>query len=237
MILTHAGWEIRSIMRNGEQLMVTFILPIIALLALLHFDGVGLPKPHSAYAAAGSLAMAVIASSFTSQAIAIAFDRRWGVLRMFSTTPLGPRGLLLGKAIAVAGVVVFQVLVLIAVAMVVVGGWPVASVTAAALIALTVTLGTLTFVALALCIGGTLRPEAVLAVANIAFVLMVVAGGVLMPVGTGLTGWFLLLTPFGALGEAMRGAIFGTLPVLPLIVEAVWAVLLSFLAVRFFRWD
>ncbi|MDO4606289.1 MAG: ABC transporter permease [Bowdeniella nasicola] len=236
MIVTHAAWEIRSIMRNGEQLMVTFILPIIALIALLHIDGVGLPEPHSAYAVAGTLAMAVIASSFTSQAISIAFDRRWGVLRMFSTTPLGPRGLLLGKAIAVAVVVVVQVLVLIAIAGLA-GAWPVPSLSVAVLVSLTVCLGTLTFVALALCIGGTLRPEAVLAVANIAFVLMVIAGGVLMPVGPGLTGWFLLLTPFGALGEAMRGAILGTLPMTPLLVEAVWAVLLSFIAVRFFRWD
>ena len=33
--LTQAGWEAKAIFRNGEQLMVTFLLPILALLVLL----------------------------------------------------------------------------------------------------------------------------------------------------------------------------------------------------------
>jgi hypothetical protein len=41
------------------------------------------------FATPGVLALAVVSSAFTSQAIATAFDRRNGVLRMLATTPLG----------------------------------------------------------------------------------------------------------------------------------------------------
>ncbi|WP_250506785.1 ABC transporter permease [Bowdeniella massiliensis] len=236
LALDQASWEARAIFRNGEQLMVAFIMPIIALVALLHIDALGLPEPQNAHALAGALAMAVIASSFTSQSIAVAFDRRWGVLRMFATTPLGPRGLLAGKAIAVVIVVAAQVIVLCLIAALL-GGWRPASALSIIAMAIMIALGTVTFVALGMCVGGTLRTEAVLAVANIGFVLMVIAGGVLMPVGSGLTGWFLTFTPFGALGEGMRAAVLGEIALLPIVVQAAWAALLSAVAVRVFRWE
>ncbi|NCD19020.1 MAG: ABC transporter permease, partial [Actinobacteria bacterium] len=98
--LAQGRWELRTIMRNGEQLLVSFGLPALALVAL-HRGIFALPEPADALGLAGVLAMAVLSSSFTSQAIALGFDRRWGVLRMLSTTPLGPGGLVRGKAIAV----------------------------------------------------------------------------------------------------------------------------------------
>ena len=139
--LTQAGWEAKAIFRNGEQLMVTFLLPILALLVLLHVDAFALPEPRPAAALAGALAMAVIASGFTSQAIAVAFDRRWGVLRMLSTTPLGPRGLLAGKAVAVGVVVLAQVLVLAVIAALW-GGWRPATPAVVPLMAVVAVLGT-----------------------------------------------------------------------------------------------
>ena len=104
--LAQARWELRAILRNGEQLLVSFGLPVLALVALLRFPLVELPGRGAALA--GVLAMAVLSSSFTAQAIALAFDRRWGVLRMLSTTPLGPDGLLRGKALAVVALMVGQ---------------------------------------------------------------------------------------------------------------------------------
>src|SRR5690606_25686118 len=127
-------------------------------------------------ALAGVLALAVASTGFTSQAIAVAFDRRWGVLRMLATTPLGPRGLLAGKVGAVLCVLAVQTGVLLAVAVVL--GWrpdvgP-GQVLGAAVLML---LGAAAFVALAMLVGGTLRPEAVLAVANLLWVLMAAGGG------------------------------------------------------------
>ena len=60
----------------------------------------------------GVLALAVVSTAFTGQAIATGFDRRYGVLRLLGVTPLGSRGLLVAKAVAVAGVVAVQTLVL-----------------------------------------------------------------------------------------------------------------------------
>ena len=86
-------FETLAVLRNGEQLLLTMLLSAIALVVLATTELVPLPEPRPAAALGSALAMAV-ASSFTSQAIAVAFDRRWGVLRMLATTPLGPRGLL-----------------------------------------------------------------------------------------------------------------------------------------------
>ena len=44
----------------------------------------------------GVLALCVISASFTAQAIATGFDRRYAVLRLLGTTPLGRDGLLWG---------------------------------------------------------------------------------------------------------------------------------------------
>ena len=62
--------------------------------------------------APGVLALAVMSTAFTSQAIATSFDRRNGVLRLLATTPLGRGGLLAGKVLGVLLVEVVQVLVL-----------------------------------------------------------------------------------------------------------------------------
>src|SRR5690606_2351206 len=65
---------------------------------------------------AGVLALSIISTALTGQAILLGFERRWGVLRMLGTTPLGRDGLLLAKALSVFAVLAVQFLVLGAVA-------------------------------------------------------------------------------------------------------------------------
>ena len=149
----------------------------------------------------GVLALAVMTSSFTSQAIASAFDRRNGVLRLLSTTPLGRGGLLAGKVLGVLVVELVQVTVigLTAVAL----GWrPSGAGVVLSLVA--VLLGTAAFTSLALLVAGTLRAEAVLAIANLALLLLAFAGGVIVPADR-LPG--ALAAPGGAaaVGRARRG--------------------------------
>ncbi len=232
-------FETRAVLRNGEQLLLTLLLPAIALVVLTTTDLAPLPEPRAGAALGGALAMAV-ASSFTSQAIAVAFDRRWGVLRMLATTPLGPQGLLAGKLGAVLLVLVVQTGFLGGIALVL--GWrPVGLglphvVAAAAL----VVLGTAVFVAFAMLVGGTLRPEAVLAIANLLFVLMVLGGGLLLPLGVlpaPLEG-VMAFAPPGALGEALRTLLTdGFVDLGAIAVLAGWTVVGSLLATRAFRWD
>jgi len=232
-------FETLAVLRNGEQLLLTLLLPAIALVVLTTTDVVPLPDPRPAAALGGAWAMAV-ASSFTSQAIAVAFDRRWGVLRMLATTPLGPQGLLAGKLGAVLIVLVVQTGVLGLLALVL--GWRPEGVGGAQVVAAAVlmVLGTAAFVAFAMLVGGTLRPEAVLAIANLLFVLMVVGGGLLLPLGllpAPLDSVMAYLPP-GALGEALRTLTTeGLVDLAALAVLAGWAVVGSVLATRAFRWD
>ena len=78
------------------------MLPALALFALLYAPVPGLDAGRRVdLAVPGVLALAVISTAFTGQAISTGFDRRYGVLRLLGTTPLGRDGLLVAKAVAV----------------------------------------------------------------------------------------------------------------------------------------
>ncbi|HHW83401.1 MAG TPA: ABC transporter permease, partial [Actinomycetales bacterium] len=183
-------------------------------------------------AVAGSVGMALTASAFTGQAIQLAFDRRYGVLRMLSTTPLGGRGLLLGKAGAVAVIVVAQVVLLGGVGLAL--GWEGTSALGLASAAAFVLLGTVVFVGLAVLLGGTMRAQAIIALANLLWILMFAAGGVLFPLPEG--SWLAWLPP-GALGSGLRAAMAGSFDLVAAAVLAVWGVVLGILAARSMKWD
>ncbi|WP_029287644.1 ABC transporter permease [Cellulomonas sp. HZM] len=238
-VLAQTDFEARAILRNGEQLLVTIVVPVFALIGLtkvtaLDVDTGGLSRID--FFTPGILALAVMTASFTSQAIASSFDRRNGVLRLLSTTPLGRGGLLAGKVVGVLVVEVVQVVVIGAVAALL--GWrPDPAGIALAVVA--VLLGTAAFTSLALLVAGTLRAEAVLAVANLALLVLAVAGGVVVPASRlpGAMEHLALLLPSGALGEAMRDAFqHGTLPAWSVVVLLGWTAALGWGASRLFRW-
>ncbi|WP_225754216.1 ABC transporter permease [Actinotalea sp. Marseille-Q4924] len=236
-VLAQAAFEMRTVLRNGEQLVITLVLPVLLLVVLTRTtfvdlgttDRIGLVAP-------GVLALAVMSTAFTSQAIATGFDRRNGVLRLLATTPLGRSGLLAGKVLGIVAVEALQVVVLAGVALAL--GWQpeVAGLPGAAL---ALVLGTAAFTALALLVAGTLRAEAVLAVANLLWVLLLAGGAVVLPAAL-LPGPLQALAPLlpsGALGEAMRATLDGgVLPLLPVLVLAGWTVVLGAATARWFRW-
>ncbi|WP_338747737.1 ABC transporter permease [Janibacter alittae] len=235
-VAAQARFEAGILARNGEQLLVSLVLPALALVALVTTSYPDLAAPRIAVVAPGVLALAVVSTAFTGQAIQTAFDRRYGVLRMLATTPVGTDGLLAGKALAICAVAAVQLVVLglLAVAM----GWQpdlvgllIAPVTAA--------LGVWVFVALALFLAGAMRAEAVLAVANLVWVLLAGLGGLLLPAETlgstaaAVVQWL----PSAALGDAFRDQLgHGDVPLLPWLVLLVWGTALSLLVVRTFRW-
>ena len=239
-VLAQTAFETRAILRNGEQLLITIVLPVLLLVALTRTSVVDLDTGGGTRVDAvtpGVLALAVMSTAFTSQAIATAFARRNGVLRLLATTPLGRGGLLAGKVLGVLAVEAVQVLVLGAVALAL--GWhPEAAGLGAALVA--VLLGTAAFTALALLMAGTLRAEAVLAIANLVLVLLAVAGGIVVPVDQlpGPLATVAAALPSGALGESLRAALAdGVLAPGPLLVLAAWTATLGALAARLFRWS
>ena len=232
--------EVVAVLTNGEQLLLTLVLPLLALVALARTTWLPLEVPAGLgrvdVVVPGVLAVAVLSTAFTSQAIAVAFDRRYGVLRLLGTTPLGRGGLVAARAVAVLVVVVLQLVVLGGTGLVL--GWrPDAGGAPSALAVLL--LGTAALTALGLLLGGTVRAEGVLAVANLAWVLLVAGGGVLLPASAaGPLAPVVALLPSGALGEGLRTALgSGTVPGAELAVLAVWTVVAVLAARRWFRWD
>ncbi|XNZ01118.1 ABC transporter permease [Micrococcus luteus] len=230
-VLAQARLETGTALRNGEQLLVTLVLPLLALLGI-HVTGLlDTPARNGVdVAAPGVLALAVMSSAFTSTAIATGFERRYDVLAALATTPLGTAGLVLGKALSVLAVLVVQVLAIGGAALAL--GWsPGPSGLLPALVA--VGLGAVAFTALALLLAGTARPEATLAVANLLWVLFGALGGTVFPPRWDWIG----LLPSGALGDGLRAALLeGAWDLRALAVLLVWSAAAVLLALRFFRW-
>jgi len=235
-VLSRAEFETRTLLANGEQLLVSVLLPCLVLagLALGSVPDLG-PGPRADLATAGALALAVVSTAFTGQAISTGFDRRAGVLRLLGTTPLGRGGLLAAKGVAVLSVLALQVVLLGALGAAL-GARPDAGGILPTLVSLLV--GSAAFVALALLLAGTLRAEAVLAVANLAWVLLL-GLGVLAPTDQlpGGLATVAALLPSGALGDAVRlSFVDGAWPWSQWAVLVAWAVVGGLLTRRFFRW-
>ena len=238
MVRAQALMELRLLMRNGEQLLLTLLIPLLLLIAGTRSDAIVDLGPGRSIdiITPGVLALAVLSTSFTSLAIATGFERRYGVLKRMGATPLPRWGLLAGKTAAVLVVEAVQLAVLTTAARLVGwqphGGWLWA--------ALLLVLGTLAFGSLGLLIAGSLRAEATLAVANLVYVVLLVGGGLIVPLTRypGSTHRALELLPSGALGEGLRDSFAGHGPgMLPLVVLLAWSAAATALTVRTFKWE
>ncbi len=241
MITAQAGLETRTLLRNGEQLLLTLIIPVLLLVAftLEPLVKVG-PGRRVDFLVPGIIALAVISTSFTSQAIATGFERRYGVLKRLGATPLPRSGLIAAKTLTVLSVEIGQVVIIAAVGLGL--GWrPHGGAAGAAMAVLLVLAGTAAFSGLGLLLAGTLRAEATLAVANLIYLVMLGIGGVIFPLSRFPAGAHTVLTllPSGALSDGLRSALSGSAgsPLRDLAVLAVWAVAAIALAARTFRWE
>src|SRR6516164_5721238 len=242
MVAAQAAQETRQLLRNGEQLTLTLIIPLLLLIAfslepLVNF-GAGYTR--IGFLTPGVIALAVMSTAFTSQAIATGFERRYGVLKRLGATPLSRTGLISAKTATVIAVELLQGALIVLVALAI--GWrPDASPAAIVVAPLLILLGTAAFSGLGLLMAGTLRAEATLAAANLIYIVLLGVGGVIFP----LTKFphaarpLLELLPTGALSTGLRevlqqGTVF---PVGHAVTLAVWAVAAIFLAARTFRWE
>lgn len=237
-VLLQGGYEAAIMLRNGEQLVLAIVLPLLALIGLTVtplLDAFGSSRIN--VATPGVLALCAMSTAFTGQGIATGFDRRYGVLRFLSTTPLGKTGLVFGKAIAVVCVLAIQVVLVSAVAALL--GWqPVVSGVPAA--ALQLLIGAAAFTALGLLVAGTFRPEATLAITNLLWILLAAGGGILLP-PRGLPDAvqpFVEVLPSAALGEGLRAALGqGRFDLLSTVFLLAWAVVAALATVKWFKWS
>ena len=241
-VIEQGRYETMAMLRNGEQLMLNIIFPVMALIALRftglideYANSVGVSRMDAAVP--GVLALCVISTALSGQGIATGFDRRYGVLRFLATTPLGRNGLIIGKCIAVLVVVAIQ-FTLVAVLGYGLGWRPDAIAVSRSII--TMLMGAGAFTALGLLIAGTVRAEATLAIVNIAWVILAGAGGVVFPLKSfpdwyaGVVAW----SPSAALGDALRGNFIQHQWLAdPHWVLIVWTVVIGFIASRKFKWS
>lgn len=231
--------EVGLVVRNGEQLLLTLVIPVMllvffSLVDVLPTGGVDAVE----FLTPGILALAVMSTAMVSLGIATGFERSYHVLKRLGTTPLGRPRLVAAKTIAVAVVEVVQFVVLIGVAALLgwspqAGGW---------LPALGgVVLGTLAFAGIGLTLAGRLRGEINLAAQNALYLVLLLGGGLVISVDEfpDAMRHGARILPSGALADILRDALGDPVAHVATswLVLGAWAVVGPILAAALFRWD
>ncbi|WP_435607346.1 ABC transporter permease [Streptomyces ardesiacus] len=238
MIAAQAALETKMLLRNGEQLLLTVIIPTLLLVLFSSVDIIDTGAGEAVdFLAPGVLALAVMSTAFTGQAIATGFERRYGVLKRLASSPLPRWALMTAKTASVLVTEVLQIVLLTVIALAL--GWSPHGNPAAVLLLLV--LGTAAFSGLGLLMAGTLKAEATLAAANLVFLLLLVGGGVIVPLDRfpDAAQSVLGLLPISALSDGLRDVLQqgASMPWGDLGILAVWSVVGLAAAGKFFRWE
>ncbi|MFM9225188.1 MAG: ABC transporter permease [Actinomycetota bacterium] len=227
-------WNV--IMRNGEQLLLTLVIPMVLLgffgsvevLPLGDGDPLGVLVP-------GVLAVAVVSAAMVSLGIATGFERSYLVLKRLGATPLRRGELVVAKALAVSAVEVVQATLLLGLALLL--GWRGAG-TDIVLAVPAVLLGTLAFAGLGLLLAGRLRAEVNLAAQTGLYIVLVLAGGMIVPPDElpGVLGSTVEWLPTHALASCLSQALSNGPGGSHWWIIAAWAATLPVVAARRFRW-
>ena len=242
MLAAQTAMELRLSLRNGEQVLLTLLIPLLltVLLALEPFLGDAGDGRRIDFVVPGVLALAITSAAFTGLAIGTGFERKYGVLKRLGATALPRSVLLLGKTGAVLAVELLQVLLVGGLGLAL--GWrPTGGVTAAVATLALVVAGTAAFAGLGLLMAGTLRAEATLAAANLVWFLLLFFGGVLFPLSKFPAGLadVLQFLPTAALAEGLRAVLRDDagLPAQALLTLLVWAAVALGAAAATFKWE
>ncbi len=239
--LSQLRTELALSSRQGEQLLVSLGIPLLILVFFSTVDVLPLPtgvdEPID-FLAPGVLALAIMSTAMVSMGIATGFDRSYGVLKRLGASPLGrPRWI--GAKVTTAVVIeVVQWVLLIAVAAAL--GWspPVSGWAPALLAAL---LGTAAFGGLGLLMAGTLPGLATLAAANAAYLVLLLTGGMVIPLEElpAAAAAVARLLPAAALAEVLTGTLGASASAEPWawVSLVAWAVLAPLAAAVTFRWE
>lgn len=238
-IATQLRAELMLIARNGEQLFLTLIIPVI----LLSFFGsvdvlpTGNEEDPIRFLLPGVLAVAIMSTSMVSLGIATGFERSYLVLKRLGATPLTRGELVTAKVLSVFVVEVVQAIVLLPIGFAL--GWTMHGNTwPLALIALL--LGSSAFAGIGLFLSGQLRAEINLAAQNGLYLVLLLLGGMIIPRDSlpGAMSATAAALPSTALADMLRASLNGTGALLaPALVLLAWAVLAPAIAAKRFRWS
>jgi len=231
--------EVRLVLRNGEQLLLTLGIPVMLLIffSLVDVLPTGESDPIN-FLAPGVLSLAVMSTAMVSLGISTGFERSYHVFKRLGLTPLGTPRLIASKICTVLVVEIVQFVVLIPVALLL--GWE-ADAQRWSIAILGILLGTAAMGGIGLAIAGRLRAEINLAAQNGLYLLLMLMSGMVFP----LTELPLVMRgisralPSTALADLVREGLSnaGTRPGFSLIVLAAWAVVAPVVAAISFRWD
>lgn len=231
--------ELRVLARNGEQLLLTLVIPVLVLVFFGLTDV--LPSDlddHMAFLTPGVLALAIMSTSMVSLGIATGFERNYKVLKRLGVTPLGRPRWLVAKTLTVLVVEVVQLAVLVPVALAL--DWNADD--ARWLLSLgAVGTGTVAFAGIGLFIAGRLRAEINLAAQNGLYIVLLLLGGMVVPFADlpGALETIAKYLPSGALADVLRDSLVGASAQASTswIVLGSWAVVAPLAAALTFRWE
>jgi ABC-2 type transport system permease protein len=228
-------------LRRGESLLLTLGIPIIL---LGFFTLIGYPDKSItggvstiSFLAPGIIALAVMSTGMVSLGIATGFERQYGVLKRLGSTPLGRPALLASKTAAIFTVEILQVIV-IWIAAVLMGWQPRGDIVTFLVLVILATSG---FAGIGLLMAGTLRAEMTLAAANGLYLVLLLLGGMVVPLSK-------LPGPVQALARALPAAnladafhsllgLGNAVPGRAWLVLLAWAILAPAAAAKTFRWE
>jgi ABC-2 type transport system permease protein len=224
--------ELTLTARRGEAVVLAMGVPLLVLLGAGLTDVTTVPgDDRLAYVVPGVLALTVMSTAFTGQAITTGYERSYGVLKRLGASPLTRPGLLISKTAAVLGLIVIQLLVLAAVGVAV--GWRPHGGQILPAIGVTV-LATAAYSGLALLLASVLKPETTTGAATLIYVLMLAAGGIMFT-----TPGAAVVLPLAAHADALRAALSHAeaAPLRDWISLGAWAAVCVTAAVKKMRWE
>jgi ABC-2 type transport system permease protein len=237
-VAAQARTEVALTLSQSEQLLVSLGLPLILLVAFTYLPVGAVPAPRRVdFVAPGILALAVMSTGMVALGIGTSFDRSYGVLKRLGATPLGRPGLIVAKTCSVLAIEAVQVVVIGSVAVAL--GWRPPADPGPAIGAFL--LATVAFAGVGMLLAGTLPSHIVLGVANAAWVVLLLLGGMIFPL-TLLPGGLRLVgeaLPAAALSTALfhTVGVGGGTPAWAWGVLAAWAVAAPAAAACCFRWE
>jgi ABC-2 type transport system permease protein len=238
MLAAQAAMEFKLLLRNGEQVGLTLLIPVLLLfffnLPLLY--SLGTPRRID-FVVPSIITLAVMSAAFTGLAIGTGFERKYAVLKRLGATAL-PRSVLVGgKTLAILLLEVVQLVLVCGVGLAL--AWHPHGDPLLALVL--IVLGTVAFGGLGLLVAGTLRAEVTLAAANLIWLVLLFAGGIAIPLdrfGSGARD-ILQYLPSAALSSGLHAVLQhgDVLPLRATLTLLVWAALAVPAAARWFKWE
>lgn len=228
-------WEFVLNARNSEQALLLVIIPILILFVLTSTSIIGGESTGIEGALATVLTVSTIAAGFTSLAIATAFERRSDTLAFLGTTNLTRMEVVASKSLGSLLLALFAGIFTFIAALFL--GWTPS--TSAFSIPLWIALGVFSISGFAYLLAGTVRAEAVLAISNAIFVIVLMFGGVIFTFGSRFTTMLEFFPPL-ALKTVIETSVstggLGANVMQAIAVLIAWGILGHLLASRFFKW-